>query len=286
MPRLPVPYPLSRACNVGSALEQTGSRAYKLTEAKIRLCRPTPSSVDAKLVFPIACDPSTGKITPETNHPLLPGDRIFVSPPATAPSMPKRTRFSPSDADLQPPRYYESRVDPAPTAKTAPAAPQADPPATPADGSVTFKFTILEDADGHLAEFESLKDGFMLDETGTARDALRVLEKNGLISCVSSPQLMAPLGVTGEMRVGSPAADKDQDIQNELAIKVYTREVGDHLSVEIKMNRRDGDALIDTRVDVKSGQTVIFNASSPLAKSKGKLVKRQAYLVLTPTLVK
>ncbi len=141
---------------------------------------------------------------------------------------------------------------------------------------------------GHLAEFESLKDGFMLDETGTARDALRVLEKNGLITCVSSPQLMAPLGVTGEMRMGSPAAQMDRGIQNELAIEVCTREVGDHLSVEIKMNRRDGDvnASIDTRVDVKSGQTVILNASGPLAKSKGKLVKRQTYLVLTPTLVK
>jgi beta-lactamase regulating signal transducer with metallopeptidase domain/protein involved in polysaccharide export with SLBB domain len=286
--RLPVPYPLSRDCNVGSVLEQYSLHANKLSEARITLRRPAPNGVGEELVFPIACDPSTGKITPETNHPLLPGDRIFVTAAGTAPTKPKRTRFSPSDAVMPPPRYYESRVDPAPTGKTAPAAPQADPPAAPADDSIAFKITVLEDPNGHLAEFESLRDGFMLDETGTARDALRVLEKNGLVTCVSSPQLVSRLGETCEMKMGCSAADKERQPREDVSIKVCARKVADTLLIDLRMERRvDGtNCEIDTGVKIESGQTVVLNASGPLAKSKGKLEKRQTYLVLTPTLVK
>jgi beta-lactamase regulating signal transducer with metallopeptidase domain/protein involved in polysaccharide export with SLBB domain len=288
--RLPVPFPLSTDCNVDSALEHSARRDYKLSEARITLRRPAPNGKGEERVFPIACDPSTDMITRETNHPLLPGDRIFVTPPGLL-----AAKYAPS------PAYRNSKSHPTPqpagatqsaghavTAVVAPAAPQVDPPATPADGSVAFKIIVLEDPDGHLAEFESLRDGFMLDETGTVRDALRVLEKNRLIACVASPQIVAPLGVTGQMKMDSPASDKERIVGNELSIGACAHQVGDHLSVEIAMTRREGEAnvSIDTKVDVKSGQTVILNASGPPAKSKGEGVKQCTYLVLTPTLVK
>ena len=283
--RLPTPYPLSKDCNVGSVLEQTGSRAYKLAEAKILLRRPAPNGVNEELVLPIACDPSTDLITPETNYPLLPGDRLFIRAPGTASSAPTRTRFSPSgESSILPPQRYRAYVYPT----TAPPAPQANPPAVPRDGSVAFKISILEDPDCHLAEFESLRDRFMLDETGTTRDALRVLERNGLIRCVANPELISRLGDTCEVKMSTSAADKDQASQNELAIEVSARELGDHLLVKIHMERGEGGVKtsIDTNVNMESKQTVILAANGPPAKSKGEAVERRTYLVLTPTLVK
>jgi hypothetical protein len=259
-------------------LEQYSLHAHQLSEAKITLRRPAPNGKGEERVLPIACDPSTGLISAETNHPLLPGDRIFVTPPK-----PKRTRFSPSEA-VMPSQYYDS--NPPSTAVAAPPEPQTNLPASPADGAVAYKIIILDDPNGRLTEFESLRDRFMLDETGTTRDALRVLEKNGLIKCVSSPQLTSRLGESCQMKMNSPAVNKDEVSQSDVAVQVSAREVGDHLLVEIQMDRREAGVKtsIDMNVDMKSGQTVIL-ANGPPANSEDEAAKRRTYLVLTPTLV-
>jgi beta-lactamase regulating signal transducer with metallopeptidase domain/protein involved in polysaccharide export with SLBB domain len=301
--RLPVPFPLSTDCNVDSALEQSARRDYKLSEARITLRRPPPNGKGEERVFPIACDPSTDLITRETNHPLLPGDRIFVTPPGV---LAAATQYA--SAYAPPPGYRDSNAHATPqpavatqagghaaTYAAAPAAPQAvgaapkaHPPATPADGSVAFKIIVLEDPNGHLAEIESLSDGYMLDETGTTRDALRLLEKNGLVKCIASPQLTSRLGETCEMRMDSPGEEKGDQLHTEFAINVCARRVRyTKLLVEIQMDRQaDGkDVAIDTRAKLESGQTIIVAAKGRPAKSEGEAIKPRTYLVLTPTLV-
>ncbi|MBA3482770.1 MAG: hypothetical protein H0T51_13240 [Pirellulales bacterium] len=286
--RLPVPYPLSKDCNVGSVLEQTGSRPYKLAAARIRICRPAPNGQSAELVLPIVCDPSTGLITPETNHPLLPGDRIFVTPPGTAPLKPKRTRFSPSSP------YAAPHLPPISVVVTeAAASPNADPPPAhllrPGQRQVVYDIRVLEDAHNSMAEFKPLHEkGFMLADASTTLGTLRILEKHQLIKYLAEPQLVTTLGRAAQLSVGETMSDKagDRRLRNGTHIEVSAEQADEKLDVTwLARISRDGvDLEISNKTVMADGQTAIYR----LGPSSKKQVKQRPpiYVVLTPTLVK
>jgi beta-lactamase regulating signal transducer with metallopeptidase domain/protein involved in polysaccharide export with SLBB domain len=82
--RMPVPFPLTVDFNVGAALAQTEPREFDLADARIWVARPAAEGEGSELALPVAWDATTGGPTPDTNHPLLPGDRVFVEAPKSA----------------------------------------------------------------------------------------------------------------------------------------------------------------------------------------------------------
>ncbi len=285
--RLPVPYPLSRDCNVDSVLEQTGAHTYKLAEAQITLRRPSPNGMGEHVVFPIACDPSTGLITPETNHPLLPGDRIFITPPATHSPKPEPTRLSPSG-------YYAAPHPPTiPTAVTeAAASPTADPP--PADlkhsghRQVVYDIRVIEDAHNSLAEFKPLSEnGFMLADASTTLGALRILEKHRLIKYLAEPHVVTTLGRAAQFSSGEAMSDKagDRRLRNGTHVEVSAEQADEQLEVTwlVRVSRDGADLEISNITAMADGQTAIYKLGPPSTK-QGK--QQPIYVVLTPTLVK
>jgi beta-lactamase regulating signal transducer with metallopeptidase domain len=265
--RTPLPHPLTAEMNVGALLNgATYSNPINFDAARIELKRPAPGGVGAELVLPVAWDQASGQPTAETNHPLLPGDRVFVSTPPESSSKYYR----------QPPALPPTRA-----ASPVPPAPISEPPELPAPKSVRFEMSVIEDLKGNFAEFKPLKEGgFMTADTAATLGAISILEKNHLAKRIAAPRLVCPLGQSGKLSVARE--------QCSLEVEVSARPFGDHLCVDVRMyNSEDGQAhAIGWSTILHKGQTTVVQARKSHGKGRAPSDDRSpVYLVVTPVLV-
>jgi len=266
--RTPLPHPLSAEMNVGALLNgATYPNPIDFAAARIELARPAPGGVGAELVLPVTWDPASGQPTAETNHPLLPGDRVFVSTPSEISSENYR----------RPPA-----LPPTPVAGPVSPAPISEPPESPAPKSVHFEMSVIEDLKDNLGEFKPLKDsGFMGGDTAAMLGAIRILEKNHLAKRIAAPSLVCPLGQSGKISIAGE--------QSSLEVEVSARPLSEHLCVDVTMFRsEDGqEHAIRWSTVLDEGQTVVVQARKSHSKGRAQSDDRSpVYLVLTPTLIK
>ena len=124
--RLPIPYPVDGRENVAEALARVydnADRTLKLKEladASLTLARPAPNGVGLERAYPIVWDASTQAPSPNSNHGILPGDRIFVKVKREGKSpsdVPKKSRPAPPPAAFVPHSLNFYTASEAPSAK-------------------------------------------------------------------------------------------------------------------------------------------------------------------------
>jgi hypothetical protein len=187
--RLSLPYPLTAEWNVGKALRSAVyPQPVDFSKARIMLKRPATDGKGAERVFPIAWDKEANKPTDETNHAVLPEDRIFLDCRGT-----KVEHSAPPAIPFEAPKsgYY-----------------------TPAEnseaGMIQVHVAFVEDTDGALADIGELKQhGTMIGDSEMALSLLKILEKHKLVTMTGSPQLMLRLGQTGALEVGGSGDEKN-----------------------------------------------------------------------------
>jgi hypothetical protein len=99
---------------VGALLNQMAyPHPIDLAAAKISVHRPAPNGVGGELKLPVAWEANTGRPTPETNHALLPGDRVFVMAPDFTPAAAQEVPLSalPLDAPAPAPEAASTSTD-------------------------------------------------------------------------------------------------------------------------------------------------------------------------------
>jgi hypothetical protein len=283
--RIPLPHPLSAEMNVGALLKGADyPYPIDLATARIDLRRPAPKGVGRELALPVAWDPASKQPTAETNHPLLPGDRIFVSTADEA-SVEKVSQAPYYSAATAPPR---PPVIPTAVA-AAPSTPGPSKALQSGQRQVMFDILVLEDPQNSLAEFESLQEqGFMLADSSSTLGALRALEKRQLIAYRAEPRLVTTLGRTAEFSVGelTPEAGDGESLYNGTHVNVFAAEDKDRLLVRWLVRVSDNGTHVEGRsnIVIPSGQTAVYKMGPP-SKSHGRRLA-PLYIVLTPTMIK
>ena len=267
-----------------------------LGRAEIRISRPTSDGLSSQQLS-VDWNAITQSDDHATNHRLLPGDRIFVSPIET-----RVVRPIPDTvwAAVNNPKLEGFQPTPL-TAGGAARQPHALPTPATRDNighekrEVRLDMKIIQDSKDNLKEFDSLKKkDFMYADSSATLGALRILEKNKLIEVLTAPAITvharqtASLSVVAEPPAGS---NKSQQIV-EVEVTPVVHETPYQLpSVEVeiktKVTLQGKTTAQDTRVIVGHGKTVILRVlPSPL---KGKLNANgdaAVYVVITPKLLK
>jgi hypothetical protein len=124
---------------------------------------------------------------------------------------------------------------------------------------------------------------------------LRVLEKQQLIRCVSSPRVVSVVGRPAVLQIGSetPAEGEGAPSFHGRRMEVLAHELGGGLAIEFQFKDTTGcKALeIETSLMLSHGQTIIMKtAGRPAQQSDGATQEPAAehpvYVVLTPQLVR
>jgi beta-lactamase regulating signal transducer with metallopeptidase domain len=270
--RLAVPHPGSQAFNVGSALEHAEHcSSSELAAATIEIRRLAAFSATDEDILLVAWDGQAGGPTPETNHPLLAGDRLFVKLPPES-----------SRGDRKP--NTKDAGESAPTSAPPPTSPAL--PERPQAGArqVLYDILIVEDARDSMAEFEGLEtDGETTADAAATLAAVRMLEKHQLVSRIAEPRLVTTLGRTARLAVVGDLPTKQGEgraVREETRVEISAVEQGDALAVSVaaKIERCGKRASVTTTATVSPGHALIARL-----RSQGKSDDRPIYLIATPT---
>jgi beta-lactamase regulating signal transducer with metallopeptidase domain/protein involved in polysaccharide export with SLBB domain len=167
--RIPFGYPLTGELNVQRALQSAiYPHPIDFAATKIEVRRPASNPLKREQILPVDWEKKTARVSPTTNYPLLPGDRVFVALPAPLPA--------PAATPVDEARFDRELRD--------------------SKGSITLTLAVIEDANDNLAEFRSgkAKGDLIMADGKTFGAALRVLEKNSLINIADRERIACSLG--------------------------------------------------------------------------------------------
>ena len=265
--RTPLPYPLSSKMDVGALLKSAKyPHPIDFAAARIALRRPAPNGVGSDTTLPVTWDVARGTPTATSNYPLLPGDRVFVSPPQSDGAEAIQRASFPS-----------------------PEAPPTPPP-TPVDESklqrpnaVEIDLTVIEDSADALAEFHNGAADMIMADAKTFQAALRTFEKNGLVK-LSSQRLQCKFGKSTSTSVMAPIPNPLQrkPFRTADASEVLVKSLGDDVySVKLQFKQKVDDNDVRESIDIcmRSGETNVLECTGIAADESQP--KTKTYLAVT-----
>jgi protein involved in polysaccharide export with SLBB domain len=255
--RLSLPYPLAAEWNVGKALASgVYPQPVDFSKTRITLKRPAPDGKGEEREFPVAWDKKAGKPTDETNHAVLPGDRIFIDCSGS---------------------MVEHWAPPAPAALAA-ISDQAKP-LNP--GQVKYDIAFVADPDGTMDGFEALqKSHSLIGDSETALGALRILEKHKLVTRSASPSLVTMVGRPASFELSR--AEKLKVSKPKVSIESRQLDKG-HVVIEVKAEHNERMSAVGWVLDSSRKQTIIIKLAPPEdAGSEKRDGGPASYVFVTP----
>jgi polysaccharide export outer membrane protein len=255
--RVTLPFPLTSETNVGSLLkDMVLPYPLNMGSAQLALKRPAVDDKGKEKIRPIEWDRAEGKPTDRTNYPVLPGDRICITP----------IRFS-----------WEA------TPSESPSSCNADKPASTLEtGMMQLHVAFVEDADGTLADIDELKQhGAMIGDSKMALSLLRILEKHKLVTKTGSPRLM--------FKVGESAAVEISDEKNPLGglkVNVETRQEESQLILVVGAEQGIRERRCELVLNPQQRKTIIMRLDEVNKDQASKSISESAkYVFVTPEFV-
>lgn len=161
--------------------------------AKIWVGRPAPNGVGNEIKLPVKYDEITRQGKTETNHRLLPGDRLFIEP----------LRVRNVDLHLAP------QAPPAPEVAPAGAYQAVGKTAEKNSKKARLKMQCVVDLKGNMREIAGLEDGSVAwGDTPLVLSLLRVMEKNELVQVTGSKTLTPEFNMAAEVQFGAKGSSE------------------------------------------------------------------------------
>jgi hypothetical protein len=162
---------------------------------------------------------------------------------------------------------------------------------------VMFNIEVIEDHSGSLNEFESLQGRMpiLTADSEIMLATLRVLEKQRLIRCISSPKVVTVAGRPAVLQIGceTPADGEIAAPFRGRRMEVRAHELGGGLAIEFQFQDTTGcDALeVESSLVLAHGETIVMKTAGRPADTNENGNQETAkdsavYIVLTPQLLR
>jgi hypothetical protein len=251
---------------VGGALSQVKLWPHPMDFAKAQIVIERRGDAEAKQILPVVWAPGARQPTEETNHVLMPGDRIIIREPAAAPPA------VPPIGNLE--------VSHKSTPPLLPPTENAQPASATVRDHFQYQLLVVKDTSGSMSEFNSTpEDPFVaLGDSAIIDAALRILMRNKLVDVLARPRLNVLAGETAELRI--------EPIPGRLDIELvgHKEKTGilTAFTIHLMKTGREKQFIWRPRILVNTGKTAILRCDASSADPDMKPV----YIVLTPMQVR